>query len=1196
MGCRKIDSHNQENSLAVPAEASPEATKGVAQDVAQVAVDSVAAAAGPAVTAANGKTELNKETLENNPSSVKRVPVAATFRGWKEVSGWKESDTLTANEELDDLLSTPTSLEDVLPPAAYGDWYHNVAVLFAGGLLSWIFGYFRFSLAPVFFVVVAAALYYRTQIRKYRTVIKENTQREMSVKKIETDYETMDWFNALLDKYWVFLEPYVCQQVADNVNPMIPSLLALVPAFVQAVWIDSITLGSKPFRVESVKTLLETSDDVLVMDWTCSFTPNDSHDLTFKQLKNRVSQYVVVKVKMFGIAIPFVVKNVAFKATVRIRIHMTESFPHVDTINVSLPELPMFDFVTKLLGDTIFNWEVLAFPGLWPFIYEMIQKYAGPLVLPPFSFQLNVEQLLSGDLNAATGILAIKVREAQHLKSFDRTLDNTMDPYVTFGFNNAVSAKTRTIEDTKHAIWNETLYVLVKNLTDPLRMSIYDYNDDRKDGLVGIVDYDLQDLKKNPVQAGVATHFMRNNKPVGDFLFDLKYLPAILPTRLIDGSTEPAPELNTGIVRLEIVEGSFESDPPLTSSVDLLINGKKVTSTSVIKKNNVPKWNVTTRNVITNRARTRVALILKDGNGKQINAIYSSLSEIIDRTVIAKPTIHFPDGFGQLKVQGYWQPVKMKNVSGATAYTDPIGVVKLVINNAKDLRNLETVGTIDPYIRVLLNGFPKARTTAKDSTTNPEWNEALWVPVNSVNQNISVEAMDVESHNDRSLGSFDIKLTDIISRGDNGELSEFIDKESRVNKLVARKFSKGSVTYTLSFFPLSNVLDPDLEEKIQAAAEQKAKEDKEDAELSEKEKKSRQAKIEAAKVLDKFDESVRLAPPITSFSDTEKKRVSLEDLTNSNSGVFVFQLAGGVFSHTNAYLQVYFDADGYAQFTTGKISAKKFEFESIGDAVVKDLGWSEVTFRLVEEADFNRAEDALAEATIPALNLLKSSYKDKFVVKLNDGSEVYLKSRFIPTIAKSLPESDGYASSGVVSVDIVGASTLISADSNGKSDPFVRLFLNGGKKEVYKTKTKKRTLDPHWNESTSFDVSNRYYSLLTVAAYDWDFGSGQDDPLGSYDFPLSEVKPDGTPTEVDVELKDENGNSNGGVVHLVFRFKPKYIVPVKKNEKGLSDTALFEGGKTFIEGGGKVLGGGLGAGLGAVGKVKNTLFNHRKKD
>lgn len=79
-----------------------------------------------------------------------RQPVDPTYRGWKEVGGFEEEDVLTAEDETVDLLSRGSLFDQYLPAAIYGDWYHNTGYLIVAGLLSWIIGWFRFSVAPLF--------------------------------------------------------------------------------------------------------------------------------------------------------------------------------------------------------------------------------------------------------------------------------------------------------------------------------------------------------------------------------------------------------------------------------------------------------------------------------------------------------------------------------------------------------------------------------------------------------------------------------------------------------------------------------------------------------------------------------------------------------------------------------------------------------------------------------------------------------------------------------------------------------------------------------------------------------------------------------------------------------------------------------------------------------------------------------------
>ena len=53
--------------------------------------------------------------------------------------------------------------------------------------------------------MVVFSLLYRASVKKYRGVLREQAQREFSVKSIEDDYETMDWCNYFLEQFWYYL-------------------------------------------------------------------------------------------------------------------------------------------------------------------------------------------------------------------------------------------------------------------------------------------------------------------------------------------------------------------------------------------------------------------------------------------------------------------------------------------------------------------------------------------------------------------------------------------------------------------------------------------------------------------------------------------------------------------------------------------------------------------------------------------------------------------------------------------------------------------------------------------------------------------------------------------------------------------------------------------------------------------------------
>ncbi|ODV60919.1 lipid-binding protein [Ascoidea rubescens DSM 1968] len=1116
------------------------------------------------------------------PVVKKRVPKSANFRGWKETVGWLEFDILSLEDELDDLLNTPTHLDNLLPDFAYGDWYHNVAIFILAGLTCFILGKFKFSLAPVFPFMVIFSLYYRTQIRKYRSNLREQAQRAFSIKRIENDYETMDWLNTFLDKFWLYLEPSICQIVCDQANPILASL-PQIPPFVTGIWIDTLTLGTKPFRIEHVKTFPRTSDDVVVMDWSVSMTPNEISDMNNKQLKNHVNQKFVIKIKLFNfITFPIVVEDVAFHVTVRVRIRMMSSYPNIDTVNVSLPEFPKFDFVSKVFGQGIFNWEVLSVPGLLPLINDMILKFAGPILFNPFSFQLNIEELLKGNLTGAIGVLTILLKDAKDIKLFDQTSGNTIDPYLTFNFNGPTLAKSKTIEDTCDPVWNESIYILVNSLAQPLQMICYDFNDDRKDVQMGTINFDIQSLKTSPTQPNLAVPLLRNNKPVGTLFFDLNYSPVLEGKRLIDGSTEPPPELNTGIARIEINEIKIENPENPNTFVELYINKELILTTSTVKSNNNPIWNVSSEKLILDKRKTRVLLIVKNDKNEKLDYLVTSLNDIVDRSEIDKKWIPLKDGNGEIKVTSQWKPVRLADVPGASGYSDPIGVVRVAIDKAVGLRNLENVGTIDPYARILINGFQRGRTLAVDSSIDPIWNEVLYATVTGPNQKLTIEGMDVEKISaDRTLGSFDIKLNEIIHKGDDNNYIEHVDKEYRSNKLVSKKGPKGTITYHLSFFPAIPVMDLDEIAEEDEATALKLQKEKEKEKENPTNKSDKDAKINKEIDLAELDKSHKL-------------RLNLNELMNYNSGVFVYQILQGAFNNSNLYIQAFFDADSYPQYVSDKLRQSKCIINDTGDVVVKELEYSRATFRLVKDKDQSRAEDCIAEASLPTRVLLQNSYAGTSKVSFNDGSVIRLQTKFIPITFENLPLQDTILNSGQLTVTVLNGRNLISADRNGKSDPFVEVRLNG--KKYLKTKTIKKTLNPDWitKEECVIPLTNRTHSHLEVRCFDWDFGEGQDDKLGIGFVDLTKVPLD-APSEVQVPLNLDG--KDGGYITLKLAFQPLYIYSVRKKEGTFADgaTKVFGAGKTFVGAGGKVIGGAAGV----VGKggsfVKHKIFG-RKKD
>eukprot|EP00339_Tiarina_fusa_P005372 CAMPEP_0117050752 /NCGR_PEP_ID=MMETSP0472-20121206/35043_1 /TAXON_ID=693140 ORGANISM="Tiarina fusus, Strain LIS" /NCGR_SAMPLE_ID=MMETSP0472 /ASSEMBLY_ACC=CAM_ASM_000603 /LENGTH=516 /DNA_ID=CAMNT_0004764657 /DNA_START=65 /DNA_END=1615 /DNA_ORIENTATION=- len=110
----------------------------------------------------------------------------------------------------------------------------------------------------------------------------------------------------------------------------------------------------------------------------------------------------------------------------------------------------------------------------------------------------------------------------------------------------------------------------------------------------------------------------------------------------------------------------------------------------------------------------------------------------------------------------------------------------------------------------------------------------------------------------------------------------------------------------------------------------------------------------------------------------------------------------------------------------------------------------------------------------------------------------------IMAFAKSKPAAK---KTGNLLVQVLSGRTLASKDSNGLSDPWVRLTLrdakgNSTKGSERKTAVISKSLNPEWNESFSIPLNEKHCSLKVEC---WDKDKLSNDFMGEIEIPLSEI-------------------------------------------------------------------------------------------
>ena len=685
--------------------------------------------------------------------------------------------------------------------------------------------------------MVCCGTYYRTSLRRVRRNFRDDITREMAKARLENDHESLEWINSFLVKFWPIYAPQLAMGIIQSVDQV---LSTSTPAFLDSMRLKTFTLGTKPPRLEHVKTYPRTEDEIVMMDWKFSFTPTDTLDMTARQLKNKVNPKVVLEVRvgkaMISKGMDIIVEDFAFSGLMRIKMKLQIPFPHIDRVDICFLGRPDIDYVCKPLGGDTFGFDINFIPGLEGFIKEQVHANLGPMMYAPNVFPIEVAKMLSGNpIDTAIGVVAVTLHGANGLKNPDK-FSGTPDPYVVLSLNNSKElGRTKTVHENANPKWNETIYIIVTNYTDALTLTTFDYNEVRKDKELGVSTFPLDKLEADPEHENLQLEVLAGGKPRGVLQADIRFFPVLESQKLEDGSMAPPPESNTGIARLTIeqakeLDGSKSMIGQLNPYGILLINGKEVHITSKLKRTNNPVFPNPTKSIlITDRKKARVGLVLKDDRDLATDPVLGSYQVRLDDMIKLMDkgqewfSLHGTKT-GRAKLMLEWKPVALKGVAGGSGgYITPIGVMRIHVQGASDLRNFETLGKSDPYARLLLSGIIKGRTVTFQNNLNPTWDEVIYVPMHSTNERLTLEVMDEENlGKDRSLGQVEILASEYIKDSDEGGYLVHDTKSSLADglRMNGQGQAKGKVNYTVSFFPTMNVIDPEEEEEERKAKEE----------------------------------------------------------------------------------------------------------------------------------------------------------------------------------------------------------------------------------------------------------------------------------------------------------------------------------------------------------------------------------------
>ncbi|KAI1200925.1 C2 domain-containing protein [Nemania serpens] len=1142
--------------------------------------------------------------------------------GWNQRYGWPVESVLSG----DSMLDQSTWLEGKLPDEYFGEWYHNAAIIIFACLSSWLIAVLGGGLGWIIIIMTACSTYYRTSSRRVRRNFRDDVIREMALKKLDNDHESLEWINSFLVKFWPIYQPVLAQTVINAVDQVLSSA---TPSFLDSLKLKTFTLGSKPPRMDHVKTYPKAEDDTVLMDWKFSFTPNDTADMTSRQLKNKINPKVVLEIRigkaMISKGLDVIVEDMAFSGIMRLKVKLQFPFPHIEKVEMCFLERPTIDYVCKPLGGETFGFDINFIPGLEGFIQEQIHGNLAPMMYAPNVFPIEVAKLLAGSpVDQAIGVLAVTVHGARGLKNPDKFSGNT-DPYAVLTLSKrAPLARTKTIKDSSDPRWNETHYVILTSFNDSLDIMLYDYNDIRKDKELGVASFQLEKIEELEAHENERMEVIANGKARGVLNADFRFFPVLEATTLPDGKVEPPPETNTGILRYSIaqakdLDGTKSLVGLLNPYAALLLNGKEVHQTKKLKRTNNPIWDDGSKEIlITDRKNAKLGLAIKDDRdiaGDQLVGTYQiKLDDMLDMMEKGNEWYNLSGVHtGRAKLTAQWKPVAIPGVlSSSGGYQAPVGVMRLHFKSARGLRNFETMGKSDPYVRVLLSGIEKGRTITHRNTLDPEWDEVIYVPMHSSRDRLTLDVMDAEKMGkDRSLGLVEIFAGDYMRQDDNGEW--LVNDEKRTQekglRLHGKGIEKGVLVYTVSFFPCLNIADPEDEEETEEN-ETTAEAPKASLDVPRSSEAGKFSSLERkeATILPATPTSPTMPVSPTSMNglksrelpkEPPKIRLAPEELLKYEAGFLIFNLIEGEMPKSGSHLEIFVDDMLYPSYVSGSAKSRSFKFDEIGDCFIRELEFSRITLKIREKREKpgeERDEDhTLARLTGNTLDTLKQCLNNPTVLRLKDEenrpASIKVSLKYLP-VNMQLDPSESINNMGNLRVDLLGAADLPAADSNGKSDPYCKFELNG--QEVFKSKTQKKTLNPQWNEFFEVAIPSRTAAKFQCKVYDYDFAD-KPDFLGGADINLEQLDPF-RGQEVKLLLDGKSGS-----VRLRLLFRPDYVTRSRLGTGTFSGT--FGGPARIVTGvvgapvkGGVAVAGVVGHGVGKGASFIKRGFRGKKED
>uniref|UniRef100_UPI0037E92764 extended synaptotagmin-1 n=1 Tax=Semicossyphus pulcher TaxID=241346 RepID=UPI0037E92764 len=735
-----------------------------------------------------------------------------------------------------------------------------------GALLPvYLAGYYGFSISVVLFGLMIymgwkhsrlekvmrlkSAMYLLENERAFTTEKVFRTKRDLPPWVNFPDVEKVEWLNKILQQAWPFIGQFLEKLLVETIAPAIRTS----SIHLQTLSFTKVNIGDKALKVVGVKAHTEHDKRQVMLDLYLSYAGDVEINVEIKKYFCKAG-----------------VKGVQLHGKLRVILEpLIGDVPLVGAITMFFIRRPKLDI----------NWtgltNLLDIPGLNAMSDTMIMDaIASHLVLPnrltvPLVADLHVAQLRSP---LPRGVVRIHLLEAEDLTAKDTVIkgliDGKSDPYAVLRVGTQIFTSHH-VDSNLNPQWREMYEVIVHEVPgQELEVEVFDKDPDQDDFL-GRVKVDLDIVKKARV---VDDWFNLKDVPSGSVHLRLEWLSLLssadrlseviqknqnLTSKTADppsaailaiyldqahalpmrkGNKDPSP-----MVQISIQDATKESktcygtnSPVWEDAFTFFIQDPRKQDIDIQVKDDDRALSLGSLSIPLTRILATPELTMDQWfqleNSGSASRIYAKIVlRVLWLSDDATPTTPSPrplppgSGMGQGGIASELNPMgpggSAKPPPARPQHTTPDpefateGVLRIHLVEAQNLIAKDNFmggmvkGKSDPYVKIRVAGITYRSHTIKENL-NPIWNELYEVILTQLpGQEIQFELFDKDIDQDDFLGRFKLNLRDIIS-------GQFIDTWYTLNDVKS-----GRVHLVLEWLPRVSEL-PRLEQILQYQSQQ----------------------------------------------------------------------------------------------------------------------------------------------------------------------------------------------------------------------------------------------------------------------------------------------------------------------------------------------------------------------------------------